>query len=312
MSPSSSPSPLLIVGTGSMACLFAARLVAAGIPVTMLGSWPEGIAALQQDGVRLLEADGSERAYPVNVLQASSQGTGADARLPAAAFKRAIVLVKSWQTQRAAGQLLDMLMPDGIALTLQNGLGNAETLSSVLGGDRVLLGVTTQGANAFAPGQVQATGEGSIILGDHPRSSEITVPLRTAGFEVQTTSDLAALVWGKLTINAAINPLTALLGISNGELLTHPTARKLMPAAACEAAVVAAALGIRLRYDDPVAMVEAIARTTANNRSSMLQDVTRGGPTEIDAINGAVVRAGEQVGILTPVNSALWQLVKGL
>lgn len=304
--------PLLIVGTGSMACLFAARLAAAGKSVTMLGSWPEGIAAIRQEGVRLIEADGSERAYPLDVIQISPEASRIQPLASPGSFTHALVLVKSWQTQRTAELLSGVLAPHGLALTLQNGLGNAEILVSVLGDERVLQGVTTLGANLLAPGLVQATGEGPITIGEHPRSSEFAASLQAAGFEVQTTSDLAALVWGKLVINAAINPLTALLGISNGELLTNSTARKLMPAAACEAAVVASALGIRLPYDDPLAMVAAVARRTATNRSSMLQDVARGAPTEIDAINGAVARAGERVGVLTPVNRALWQLVKGL
>ncbi|MFZ6031610.1 MAG: ketopantoate reductase family protein [Chloroflexota bacterium] len=303
--PLEKPFSLLLVGSGSMACLFAARLAAAGTSVTLLGSWPEGLAALRRDGVRLLEPDGRERAYPLAVLPC------VQAAQPAS-FTHAIVLVKSWQTQRATEHLAAVLRPDGLALTLQNGLGNVEILASILGSGRVLQGVTTLGANLLAPGLVQATGEGPVTLGESPRSDEFAAPLQAAGFEVQTKPDLAALVWGKLVINAAINPLTALLGIANGELLTHHTARKLMPAAVCEAAVVAAALGIRLPYDNPLATVEAVARRTAINRSSMLQDVARGAPTEIDAINGAVVRAGEGAGVLTPVNLSLWQLVKGL
>jgi 2-dehydropantoate 2-reductase len=312
-----SPSPLLIIGTGSLACLFAARLAAAGSTVTMLGCWPEGIAALRRDGVRLVEADGTERAYPVEVIGRGKTRKNAEkirVQPHQAAFQcaYAIVLVKSWQTERAAAQLAELLARDGLALTLQNGLGNAETLAAAVGSKRVLQGVTTLGANLLAPGRVQAAGEGPITLGEHPRSDEFAIPLQAAGFDVQTTASLAALVWGKLVINAAINPLTALLRVPNGELLERPTAGELMLAAAGEAAAVAVALGIRLPYDDPAATVETVARRTAANRSSMLQDVTRGAPTEIDAINGAVVRAGEQAGVETPVNRVLWQLVKAL
>lgn len=303
-----SPASLLIVGTGSLACLFAARLAAAGMAVTMLGSWPEGIAALRHDGVRLVEANGIERKYPVHVIQKIRVRP----RSSAPQFTHAIVLVKSWQTQRSAGQLAEILAPAGLALTLQNGLGNAETLAAAIGSERTLQGVTTLGANLLAPGRVQAAGDGPITLGEHLRADELAAPLQTAGFDVQTTADLPALAWGKLVINAAINPLTALLRVPNGELLERPTARELMLAAVREAAAVAAARGIRLPYDDPSATVEAVARRTAANRSSMLQDVTRGAPTEIDAINGAVVRAGEQAGVSTPVNRVLWQLVKGL
>jgi 2-dehydropantoate 2-reductase len=136
--------------------------------------------------------------------------------------------------------------------------------------------------------------------------------LREAGFNVETVADPDSLLWGKLVINAAINPLTALLRVPNGELLERGTARALMQAAACEAAAVAAAQGIRLPYPDPLAVAESVAQRTATNRSSMFQDIQRGAPTEIDAICGAVVQAGEEVGVPTPVNLTLWQLVKAL
>jgi len=120
------------------------------------------------------------------------------------------------------------------------------------------------------------------------------------------------LLWSKLVINAAINPLTALLRVPNGELLARPSAQSLMDAAAREAAAVARALGRRLTFSDPVAAAQAVAQRTAVNHSSMFQDVQRGAPTEIDAICGAIVAAGEGCGVATPVNRTLWLLVKAL
>jgi 2-dehydropantoate 2-reductase len=125
-------------------------------------------------------------------------------------------------------------------------------------------------------------------------------------------TEAEGLLWSKLVINAAINPLTALLRVTNGQLLERPAARTLVAAAAREAADVAAALGLRLTYPDPVAAAESVARRTASNTSSMLQDVMRGAPTEIDAICGAIVSAGEEWGVPTPVNGILWLLVRAL
>jgi 2-dehydropantoate 2-reductase len=136
--------------------------------------------------------------------------------------------------------------------------------------------------------------------------------LRKSGFIVENDPDPNALLWGKLVINAAINPLTALLDIPNGELLNRPSAREVAAALAREAASVAVAKGISLPFPDPVAATETVAHRTASNKSSMLQDVKRGSPTEIDAICGAIVRAGEQTGVPTPVNRTLWQLINGL
>jgi 2-dehydropantoate 2-reductase len=222
------------------------------------------------------------------------------------------VLVKSWQTARSARGLAQCLDPGGLALTLQNGLGNREQLAQVLGDGRVALGVTTAGATLLGPGRVRPVGEALVTLSAHPRLSPLANALEMAGFIIETVSDPTALLWGKLVINAAINPLTALLGVLNGELLARPSARLLMQSTAREAAAVADATGVRLPYSDPLAAAEAVARRTAANRSSMLQDIQRRAPTEIDAICGAIVQAGERVGVPTPVNQTLLCLVKAL
>lgn len=292
---------LLIVGTGAMACLFAARLAEAGVRVTLLGSWPEGLEALQTHGVRLVGTDGSEQAYAVDAT-----GDPADC----AGTHLALVLVKSWQTERAARQLADCLPPEGLALTLQNGLGNRERLVQALGPQRVALGVTTIGATLVGPGRVRPGGEGTVSLGAHTGLEPLADLLRRAGLPVDVVPQADDLLWSKLVVNAAINPLTALLQIPNGELLARSSARTLLGTVASEAAAVATALGHRLNYADPVAAAEAVARRTASNRSSMLQDILRGAPTEIDAICGAIVAAGEKCGIPAPVNRTLWLLVR--
>jgi 2-dehydropantoate 2-reductase len=295
--------PVLILGTGAMACLFAARLAAIGINVKMLGSWPDGLRALRTQGVRIIEADGSESTYKVTVTSDPEQCAGT---------RYALVLVKSWQTLRATQQLETCLQVDGLALTLQNGLDNYPILKTGLGSDRAALGVTTLGATLLEPGKVRVGGNGTITLGRHERLERVLGPLVGAGFQVEIVENTDTLVWGKLVINAAINPLTALLRVPNGELLNKPAARAVMGIIAKEAADVAAAQGIRLPYPDPIAAVGEVARHTASNYSSMLRDILRGGPTEIDAINGAIVRVGRQFNVPTPVNHILWRSVKSL
>jgi 2-dehydropantoate 2-reductase len=294
---------ILVVGTGALACLFAARLGEAGNEVSMLGSWPDGLAALRLQGVRLLALDGSSQQVRVSVLDgASSLGS----------YLNSLVLVKSWQTGRAADQLKGLLSKNGIALTLQNGFGNLQTLQQALGLARVALGVTTLGARLIEPGYVQHTGDGKVMVGSHPRLGELGEALSGAGFSVEQIADPETLLWGKLVINAAINPLTALMRITNGELLTKPESRQLMAETTREAAAVAARMGVLLPYEDAIMAVEEVARNTGANTSSMLQDVLRGRPTEIEAINGAIVRFGEKAGVPTPVNRVLWQLVKSI
>lgn len=294
---------LLIVGSGAMANLFAARLVAGGVKVTILGSWEEGLQALREQGVRVIHQDNKVDTFPVEVVNDPRMCEGA---------QFALVLVKSWQTERAAKQIAGCLHSDGLALTLQNGLNNRRTLSDVLGIQRVALGVTTSGATLVEPGLVRPVGDEVVSLGVHSRLKPLADMLRAAGFMVDTVADTSALLWGKLVINASINPLTALLRIPNGELLNRSTARNLLGITARETAAVAVARGIRLPYPDPVVAVETIARRTAENYSSMLRDVMRGAPTEVDSINGAIVNAGEVTKVPTPVNRTLWQLVKAL
>lgn len=294
---------LLIVGTGAMGSLFAARLARAGHHVTMLGTWKQGLDAIRENGIRFQDASGEEYRYIVGATEDPRDCVGA---------KYALVLVKAWQTERAASQLVECLAQDGLAVTLQNGLGNRESLVQSLGPDRVALGVTTSGATLLGPGRVIAGGEGPISVERNPSLGPLEEALKSASFTVQLVEEARSLIWGKLVINSAINPLTALLRVPNGELLERPSAREMMRALAAETSRVAEAEGIDLPFSDPVAAAEEVARKTASNRSSMLQDVLRGAPTEIDAICGAVVGMAKKHGIATPANWACWQLVNAI
>ena len=296
-------SDVLLVGTGALATLFAARLSEAGHSVSMLGTWKSGLKALQENGARIVDANGNERAYKVHATDDPREVSGA---------KHVLVLVKSWQTERAARQLKESLAEDGLSITLQNGIGNKETLIRDLGTGRVSLGTTTTGATLLGPGLVKIGGEGIISLEQHQALGPLEAALRSSNFNLQIVDDARSLVWGKLVINAAINPLTALLRIPNGELLSRPLARKVMSALARETAEVAKAERIHLPFSNPVDAAEDVARKTATNMSSMFQDVRRGAKTEIDAICGAVTLRGQKHGINTPYNRACWQLVRAM
>jgi 2-dehydropantoate 2-reductase len=294
---------ILVVGTGAMATLFAARLGRAGHAVTMLGYWPEALAALRINGARLVDDGGRESRVRVTVCSDPHDCRGA---------KYALVLVKSWQTEQAARVLAECLAEGGLALTLQNGLGNREILAARLGAQRVALGSTTTGATLLGPGLAKSGGEGVVSIEAHSRMSPLQAALRRAGFQVEIVPDARALIWTKLVVNSAINPLTAILRIPNGQLLERPAARQLLRALAEETAAVAHAEQVRLPPSDLVDMVETVALRTATNHSSMFQDVQRGAPTEIDAICGAVTLAGRKHSVPTPVNQTCWHLVQAL
>jgi 2-dehydropantoate 2-reductase len=294
---------VLIVGTGALATLFAARLGVSGCSVSMLGTWPEGLRALGVQGARLVGLDG--RQVRTRVLATNDPHDCAGTRF-------ALVLVKSWQTERAAAQLKACLAMDGLALTLQNGLGNREILAGQLGASRVALGSSTTGATLLGPGLAKAGGEGALSIERHTRLGPLHEVMRRAGFHIELVQDARSLIWSKLVVNSAINPLTAILRVPNGQLLERPAARLLLHALARETAAVAQAEHIELAHSDPVELVESVARGTAANHSSMFQDIQRGAPTEIDAICGAVARAGVEHSVPTPLNSACWRMVQAL
>jgi 2-dehydropantoate 2-reductase len=159
------------------------------------------------------------------------------------------------------------------------------------------------------PGIARRTGRGRTFLGwaqDHANDDALLDALAAAlagDLEIERAARIEPHVWAKLIANAAINPLTALTGITNGELLERPGLRERAAGIAREAAEVARESGIELPFEDPVAHVEAVARLTAANRSSMLVDLERGGPTEIESINGAIVRKAAELGMAAPENA---------
>lgn len=295
---------IAIFGVGALGCLFGARLTP-HTDVTLVGHWPQQLAALRRDSLRIV---GTDTRIPLTA-------TGDPACLQPVDV--ALILTKANGTQRAAREAASILMPDGIAVTLQNGLGNLEIVAAAVGAARAVQGVTAMGASTRGePGMLYPGGSGPTHLAatpsTRPQVEALAALLQHAGLETHVMEDVAGLVWGKLVVNAAINPLTALLRCPNGALLDSAWARDLLRDAARETAAVAAERGITLPYPDPVEQVEAVARATAANQSSMLSDVLRGAPTEIDTINGAVVRDGIAAGIPTPVNATLHRLVRAL
>ncbi len=292
-----------ILGTGAMGSLFAAHL-APHAPVVALGTWQEGVDAINANGVRL-ERAAETLTVPVRAVHTPAQ---------AGTVELAIVAVKAYQTERAAQWAEQILAPDGIALTLQNGLGNLEIIAAHVGPARATMGVTMQGATLLGPGHVRHAGHGLTTLAATPSTRdqiEAAAELfRRAGLETRVAEDVQSLMWSKLVVNSAINALTAIYRVPNGWLVQDPEARKLMSAAAQETARVAQALGIPLPFSDPAARAMQVAAATATNRSSTLQDILRGTPTELDRINGIVIREGKRLGIPTPVNEKLMRLVR--
>ncbi len=271
----------------------------------MFGTWPEQVEALRERGLRVTNPDGSKAHVEVEVTSDLAAVAPADF---------ALVLVKSYQTRRTARQAAQVLKQNGLALTLQNGMGNLEILGRRVGTDRAALGVTMQAATVIRPGHVAHTGAGHTYLARRStlgeKLTDVAQIFNEAGVPSGVVNNLDGLLWGKLAINAAINPLTALLEIENGQLLSDMRYRELMLAAVQEAAAAASVQTILLPFSDPVKRALDVCQATAHNRSSMLQDLMRSAPTEIDAICGAIVRVGRWFGVRTYVNEFLLREVK--
>jgi len=210
-------------------------------------------------------------------------------------------------------------------LTLQNGIGNIETISEIVGEERVIAGVTSQGATLLGNGHIRHAGVGDTAIGYWQASSrksskkwkiprrvleDIAGVLKSAGFKTKVTDKVKDLIWSKLIINVGINSLTAITRLNNGRLVEYEGTRQILKLAVLEAAKIARRKRITLTYSDPIKKVESVCVATAGNISSMLQDALRKRKTEIDYINGAIVREGENLEIATPINKVLTEAVK--
>ncbi len=296
---------IAIIGAGAMGCLFAGALARKGQEVWILDKDPERAARINSQGISCEGVSGSWKAA-VKATTDPKQISDPDL---------VIICVKTYDTKSAAISAKALLGPGGSVLTLQNGIGNIELISEVVGAEKVIGGVTNLGATLLDVAKVRHAGKGETVIGRLDGS--ITVDLREireafnkAGFDTRISRDIKSFLWSKLVINAGINALTAITRLNNGKLLDYETSRKILKMAVNEAVKVAKRKRIKLSYEDPLTKVEAVCEATAGNVSSMLQDVLKNKRTEIDAINGVIVRYAEELGISVPVNSLLVDLVK--
>jgi 2-dehydropantoate 2-reductase len=226
-----------------------------------------------------------------------------------------IVAVKAYDTRVVAASYMGMVPPETTVLSLQNGLGNIETLQSMLNND-VLAGSTTEGGFSLGPGYVVHTGRGLTVIGD-PRGansdicSRIKLAFDKAGLQAETSSNIRGVLWTKAIVNAAINPLSSLTRLPNGALAENAAIQEIARRVIAEGISVSHAAHIRL-VGDPRKLWRRILLSTKANKSSMLQDIERGKMTEIRQLNGAILSHGKKTGTKTPVNEILTKLVLGL
>lgn len=284
-----------IIGPGAMGCLFAARLAKSGAHVTLVDHHMGRSNQLQQSGITVETDTGAITAKPNVVLRAPA---GSDL---------IIVLTKAYSISGL------QFPPDAPVLCLSNGLNNIETLCSAVGSARVLAGVTCEAATLIETGRVKHVAPGPTIVGSWTScdAKPAIDALRKAGFDTESTDAPGKEIWAKTVINAAINPLSVLLNVPNGKLVEIREVRQLLRDLVVEATKVAATEGYMFEFS-MVERTEEVCRQTANNISSMLQDVRRGKPTEIDAISGEILRRAQFAALPTPRTRVVWQLIKGI
>lgn len=297
---------IAVVGCGAMGSVYAALLGAAGHEIWAIDAWREHVEAIRSRGLRLEGASG-DRTVPMAATTDPAEAGVCDL---------VVIATKIMHVEQAASSARPLVGPDTLVLSIQNGLGGPDITARVLGRDRVLVGVVGGfGASMKAPGHAHHNGWELVRLGEFsspvtPRLERIAEVWRSGGFRVKCFDDIDQLVWEKLICNVTFSGPCAVTDRMIGEVMDDPDAWSVAANCAREAFAVGKAKGVKLDIDDPEAYVRAFGSKIPNARPSVLLDHKAGRMSEIDAINGAIVRVGGELGIDTPCNSTITALVR--
>ena len=295
-------------GAGAMGGIFGGRLSRAGNDVTLVDVAMPAIEAINAHGLRIEAKDGSTSTYEVRATAEPSEIGPVDLIMN---------FVKCYHTHAAIGAAAPMIGPETAILTLQNGWGNAQKIGDLVGHERVLVGLTYHSGTLLGPGHVKHPGTGVTYVGEvggemTPRLQAVASALGAAGFEVTKSASILTEVWKKLCLNVCTLPTAALLRFFAHQLVEHPAAMAEMQALLQEVVAVAHAQDIPLDYDERWASITGLLEKAIGGKASMLQDVEALRRTEIDVINGAIVEAGARLGVPTPHNQAMVNMIRAL
>jgi 2-dehydropantoate 2-reductase len=294
-----------ILGAGSIGLLWAAHLAQAGHPITLLLRNEDKLSQFAAANGLQLEANGHITSVAV------------DAQVAAATHRidHLLVTTKAYDTLEAIGTVTHALHADTEVVVLQNGMGAQAQAAALLAPRPVWAASTTDGAWLRAPFHVVYAGRGETRIGPLSENGPAALPagLRIdCGLQITPDSDILLTLWRKLAINCAINPLTALYNCRNGELVSCPDKHQHMAALCREIEQLATVMGLHLFAEGVLAQAERVAHATAENYSSMLQDIRHGRRSELEQITGYLLHEAEQHGVQLPVNRALYTEVSGL
>jgi 2-dehydropantoate 2-reductase len=300
---------ICVLGAGALGCAIGGVLAESGCELTLVTRNAAHVDAMNRDGLRLVE-DGVERSVKVRAA------TGCAGLEP---MDLVIVLVKSFDTRRAIEAAAPIVGPNTVVMSLQNGLGHEDELIAVVGRERVMAGKTYVGGVLLAPGQVRiGVKDKETLIGELDgtlsfRAQAVAKAFEAAGLACIVSDNILGTMWDKLLVNVATGALAGITGLSYGELYAVPEIEQTALAAVAEAIAVAQAQGVRLSMTDPrQPWLKARAGLPPQFKTSMLQSLEKGSITEVDFINGAVVRQGEKFNLPTPVNRTLVVCIKGI
>lgn len=297
---------ITIYGCGALGSRVAVKFKEAGIDVQCVSRPGPHLDRIRSEGLLFGESGGELRTVHLDLFDDPASCPPADL---------VIILVKAWQTSGIAPLISNLLAPGGFALTLQNGLGNVEALQEHIQGDRLLAGSISYGAFRPEPGVVRSGGDGFIRFGPVQPEVDAGVVLDlflSAGFRASLEDSPWPIIWEKVIINAAVNPVAALTRSPNGNLLESPLTMKIMEALCREAVSAASGAGIRMDPDAQWSQLRKVLEMTSGNRPSMLQDIEAGNRTEIEAISGEILRHGQKASLSLPYTETIYGLVKVL
>ena len=288
---------IAVMGAGAVGCYYGAMLARAGRKVTLIGR-PQHVEAVRGAGLRL-QTSSFDAQVPVEASLEPDAVRGAELVL---------FSVKSPDTEAAGRSLAPHLGRETAILTLQNGVDNAERLAATLG-RAVIPAVVYVAVEMSGPGHVRHHGRGELVIGRAAASEAIAATFRPAGVPVEISANVAGALWAKLIVNCAYNALSAITQLPYGRLVQDADIPAVMRDVVEECLAVAKASGVQMP-GDMHETVRKIAQTMPGQYSSTAQDLARGKKSEIDHLNGVVVRKGEALGVPTPVNRALLALVR--
>jgi 2-dehydropantoate 2-reductase len=289
---------IAVMGAGAVGCYYGGMLARAGHPVVLVGR-PNHVDAIKRDGLRL-QAQGFDERVALSASSAASAVAGAQLIL---------CCVKSTDTESAAAELLPHLVPGALLLSLQNGVDNAERLRTALPGHQVAAAVVYVAAEMAGPGHVRHHGRGELVIEPSVRSEQVARMFEAAGVPTEISGHVRGALWAKLILNCAYNALSAITQLPYGQLVLGQGVQAVMRDVVTECLAVAQADGVQVPGDVEAAL-RLIAQTMPTQYSSTAQDLARGKRSEIDHLNGLVLRRGEALGVATPVNRLLHTLVK--